>query len=76
MIKKKDNLFNRFLKMRSATDWDTFRLHRNKTNAFLCNAKRNYMYNYFEIGTNQKMDLMQSKINELLNRGLRNAEVH
>lgn len=76
MIKKKDKLFNRFLKTRSAADWDTFRLHRNKTNAFLRNAKRNYLYNYFEIGNNKKIDLMWRKINELLNRGSRNAEVH
>lgn len=74
MIKKKDSLFNRFLKTRNAADWDTFRLHRNKTNALLRNAKRNYLYNYFDIGNKQNLNVMWRKINELLNRASKNPE--
>lgn len=76
MIKKKDRLFNIFLKTRNAADWDTFRLHRNKTNALLRNAKRNYLYNYFDIGNKQNLDVMWRKINELLNRASKNPETH
>lgn len=68
LIKKKDKLFKKFLSTRSPHDWELFRQHRNKTNAFLRNAKREYLFTYFHLESHAKADVVWKKINELLNR--------
>lgn len=52
---------------RSPLDWELFKQHRNKTNTFLRNAKREYLFNFFHMECNAKADVVWKKINELLN---------
>lgn len=57
LITKKNRLFKKFLSTRSPLDWELFKQHRNKTNTFLRNAKREYLLNFFHMECNAKADL-------------------
>lgn len=75
MIRKKEKLFNRFIKTRDPADWEIFKRHRNKTNTFLRHAKQNYLFHYFDLGCHKKPEAIWRKINELLNRVPTNTNI-
>lgn len=68
MIRKKNQLYKKFMKTKSPTDLASFKKYRNKVTSFLKNEKRNFLHNEFAKEFCDGSAQVWKKVNKLLNR--------
>lgn len=69
MIKRKTDMYNRFVQTRSLDDLQQFKTYRNQVTSFLRRAKKEYIEKLFNGDLLKKADLVWRNINQILNRG-------